>query len=176
MNVLWPHPSVVKKGTWGSKEWKQKSQEKISRLIIHPLIWGTDAEFWNILCVISWFRASHLSLSFLTFISPVKSSWRHIRALIFAQSHVGWTEGELVRGVGERERSKKRRQNTGKGRKPPQTNIWRKQGVILTLATFDMRRAWEERREAGTRGKQEDRTCYYFYTLWLPSLHFQQRN
>lgn len=45
-----------------------------------------------------------------------------------------------------RERNTKRRRNTGKGRKPPQTNIWRKQGVILTLVTFDMRRALEKKR------------------------------
>lgn len=131
-----------------------------------------------------------LSFSLLTFISTVKSSWRHIWALIFAQSHVGWTQGELVRRVGERgeqerEKRKSKKERQKGGRKPPQTSIWQKQGAGLTLTTFDMWKLWVER-DAETTAKQEEegggeesqkkRRRFHFPTLWLPFLHFQQRN
>lgn len=82
----------------------------------------------NILSVISelsqslWVSLSCLPLSLLTFISPVYSSWRHIWALIFAQSHVGWTQRVPVRRVGEEGERAGERESTADRRKGGQTS------------------------------------------------------
>lgn len=117
----------------------------------------------NILPVISglylgvWIFLICLSFPRLAFISTVKSSWRHIWALIFAQSHVGWTQGELVRRVREKEEQKregKQERKTERRTEPSPKSIWQKQGAGLTLTTFDMWKLGEEK-DAETTAKQE---------------------
>lgn len=89
----------------------------------------------NILPVISrlylgvWIFLIGLSFSRLAFISTVKSCRRHIWALIFAQSHAGWTQGELVRRVREKEEQKrkgKQERKTERRTEPSPKRIWQK--------------------------------------------------